>query len=547
MKSFLLLIFILSYGSAVSQLNQEWVRSYNGPVNGNDEALTHVTDNSGNIYSSGKILGSGTGFDIYTVKYNPSGNILWERIYNGPGNGNDIAYSIALDNAGNVFVTGESRGDNTDRDYVLIKYNVLGNEEWIRRYNGNSNSAEIPVKVITDISGNAVITGSSHEAGELFNVVTIKYNSDGDILWIKHFDGAESGNDMANDMDIDESGNIYVSGSTFTSASINDYLIIKYSGAGDELWFRSYNGTANGNDNMTSLTLDISGNAVITGSSVGAGTGLDIVTIKYNRSGDVLWERRFTTPTLNIEEGKDISGDNLGNIFVTGTTTGFSTSYDFMTLMYSPAGDLIWSKKYNGPGTNNFDEPRSITADYNGNVYVAGLSQGTGTMDDIVIIKYNISGNELWVNRYNSTANRNDVANNISLDNSGNLIVSGLITGLTSGTDFSVLKFSLFTNVISVSNENPSAYSLSQNYPNPFNPSTKIKFDLINDDKPGANEVRLTVFDILGKQTAVLVNEMLSAGSYEVQFDASDLSGGIYFYRLETSEFTETKSMLLLK
>ncbi len=547
MKSILLLIFILYYGSAVSQLNQEWIRSYNGPVNGNDEALTHITDNSGNIYSSGKILGSGTGFDIYTVKYNPSGNIIWERIYNGPGNGNDIAYSIALDNEGNVFVTGESRGDNTDRDYVLIKYNNAGAEEWIRRYNGNSNSAEIPVKVITDVSGNAVITGSSHEAGELFNVVTIKYNSAGDILWIKNFNGAENGNDMANDMDIDESGNIFISGSTFTSATINDYLIIKYSGAGDELWFRSYNGTANGNDNMTSITMDVSGNAVITGSSVGAGTGLDIVTIKYSQSGDILWERRFTTPTVNIEEGKDITGDNFGNIFVTGTTTGFSTSYDFMTLMYSPAGDLIWSKNYNGPGTNNFDEPRSITADYIGNVYVTGLSQGTGTMDDIVIIKYNSMGNEVWVNRYNSAANRNDIANNISLDNSGNLIVSGLITGLTSGTDFSLIKFSLFTNVISVSNENPSAYSLSQNYPNPFNPSTKIRFAIKNDGGHGANEVRLTVFDILGKQTAVLVNEKLSAGSYEVQFDASDLSGGIYFYRLETSEFIETKSMLLLK
>jgi len=547
MKAIILLLFILVNGPAVSQLNEEWVRSFNGPVNGNDEALTHVTDNSGNVYSSGKVLGSGSGFDIYTVKYNPSGNILWERIYNGPGNGNDIAYSIALDNAGNVFVAGESTGSGTDKDFVLIKYNDLGAEQWNRRYNGNSSSVEIPEKAVTDEAGNVIITGTSHEPGALFDVVTIKYNTEGDILWKKHFNGAASGNDFADDMAIDNSGNIYVCGSTFEAATINDYLIIKYSSAGDELWHKTYNGTANGNDNMTSIAADVSGNAVITGTSVGAGSGLDIVTIKYLPSGDVIWERRFTTSTVNIEEGKAITSDNLGNIFVTGTSTGFSSSYDYMTIMYSPAGDLIWSKNYNGPGSNNFDEPRSIAADNNGNVYVAGLSQGTGTMDDIVIVKYNYSGNEVWVNRFNSAANRNDVANNISLDNSGNIIVSGIISGVTSGTDFSVVKFSIITNVLSVSNETPSAYSLSQNYPNPFNPSTKIRFDLMHSDKSGAHDVRLSVYDILGKQAAVLVNEKLSAGSYESEFDASDLSGGIYFYRLETAGFTETKSMLLLK
>lgn len=63
----------------------------------NDEAITHTSDASGNIYVAGKFVGVSTGFDIYTVKYSSSGNILWEKIYNGPGNGNDIAYSIAVD------------------------------------------------------------------------------------------------------------------------------------------------------------------------------------------------------------------------------------------------------------------------------------------------------------------------------------------------------------------------------------------------------------------------------------------------------------------
>ena len=85
-------------------------------------------------------------------------------------------------------------------------------------------------------------------------------------------------------------------------------------------------------------------------------------------------------------------------------------------------------------------------------------------------------------------------------------------------------------------------YSLSQNYPNPFNPSTSIKFTM-----PKGDNVRLVVFDILGREVMTLVNEFKSSGSYEVNFDASTLSSGVYFYRLEAGEFTDTKRMLLVK
>ncbi|MBK8551053.1 MAG: SBBP repeat-containing protein [Ignavibacteria bacterium] len=469
------------------------------------------------------------------------------KIYNGPANGNDIAHSISLDNSGNILVAGESVGNNTERDYVLIKYNSQGEEQWTRRYSGSSNSAEIPAKVVTDNAGNSIITGNTWEAGTLSDVLTIKYNSDGAVQWIKQFNGPANGNEFADGMGIDQTGNIYVCGSTIGAGTINDFLIIKYSSDGNELWFRTYNGPVNGNDFPTSLTIDLSGNAIITGTSVGTGTSLDIATIKYSPSGDEIWQRRLTTQTINPEEAKSITSDNKGNIYITGTSTGFSSSYDYMTVKYSSTGDLMWAKNYNGPGTNNFDEARSVAADNNGNVYVTGLSAGTGTMDDIVIVKYDSVGNETWVNRYNSPANRNDVANNISLDAFGNIIVSGFITGAATAMDFSVIKFSLLTNVVSLASNAPAAFDLLQNYPNPFNPSTKIRFDVTPDERDDAQDVRLIVFDVLGKEVAALVNEKLSAGSYEVEFDANDYPGGVYFYRLNAGEFTATKRMMLLK
>jgi photosystem II stability/assembly factor-like uncharacterized protein len=107
--------------------------------------------------------------------------------------------------------------------------------------------------------------------------------------------------------------------------------------------------------------------------------------------------------------------------------------------------------------------------------------------------------------------------------------------------------YDILTKIKLLSNEIPEKFTLEQNYPNPFNPSTKIKFQ-IKDSKL----VTLKIYDILGKEIATLVNEKLNAGSYEVPFSVSQFSGntissGVYFYKLITDEFTETKKMILLK
>ena len=92
------------------------------------------------------------------------------------------------------------------------------------------------------------------------------------------------------------------------------------------------------------------------------------------------------------------------------------------------------------------------------------------------------------------------------------------------------------------SGELPTKFSLQQNYPNPFNPSTIIKFEL-----PKASHVNLSVFDILGCEVGVLVNERRGAGVHEVKFDGSNLASGVYFYRLQAGDYVASKKMLILK
>jgi hypothetical protein len=98
------------------------------------------------------------------------------------------------------------------------------------------------------------------------------------------------------------------------------------------------------------------------------------------------------------------------------------------------------------------------------------------------------------------------------------------------------------TGVASQSGNVPATYSLSQNYPNPFNPTTTIKFEL-----PKSWEVRLSVYDMLGREVSVLVNETREAGVHEVKFDASGLSSGVYLYRLTAGGFVQSRKLLVLR
>ena len=93
-----------------------------------------------------------------------------------------------------------------------------------------------------------------------------------------------------------------------------------------------------------------------------------------------------------------------------------------------------------------------------------------------------------------------------------------------------------------VSNENVKGFSLSQNYPNPFNPSTHLEFGISD-----LGFVSLKVYDLLGKEVKILVNEIKPPGNYSIEFDGSDLSGGIYFYKIESGKFTQVRKMILLK
>lgn len=116
---------------------------------------------------------------------------------------------------------------------------------------------------------------------------------------------------------------------------------------------------------------------------------------------------------------------------------------------------------------------------------------------------------------------------------------------LFAGTQSNYVWKRLITNIIGIkiiSSEVPEQFVLHQNFPNPFNPATKIRFDV-----PKAENVSIKIYDMLGKEIETLVNQNLQPGIYETDWDATKVSSGIYYYRIITEKYTETRKMVLIK
>ena len=143
-----------------------------------------AVDGLGNVYVTGSSMGSGSASDYATVKYNSSGAQQWVARYNGPANGEDVAYAITRDSAGNIYVTGSSLGLGTGLDFATIKYNSSGVQQWTKRYNGPANGEDIAYAITVDSAGNVYVTGSSSGGGSGLDYATVKYSSSGTQLWV---------------------------------------------------------------------------------------------------------------------------------------------------------------------------------------------------------------------------------------------------------------------------------------------------------------------------------------------------------------------------
>lgn len=367
---------------------EQWIARYNGPDNSADFANAITVDASGNVYVTGESVGSGTEQDYATIKYNSTGQEQWVARYNGPGNDVDAAMAIAVDGSGNVYVTGYSTGSGTGFDYATIKYNSAGQEEWVMRYNGSGNSDDAARAIAVDDIGNVYVTGQSVGSGTGADYTTIKYDTSGQEKWVVRYNGPGNGTDVAYSIAVDGSSNVYVTGASIgTTFDDFDYAAIKYNSDGQQQWVARYDRFGNGYDAATAMTVDGAGNVYVTGRSRDPSTNYEYyLTVKYDSSGQEQWVGSYSGPDNGYHIALGIAVDGAGNVYVTGESRAGNFS-DYATVKYNASGIEEWVARYNGPGGQD-DQARGIAVDESGNVYVAGTSVGSGTNTDYATIKY---------------------------------------------------------------------------------------------------------------------------------------------------------------
>ncbi len=442
MKKQILIITVISslcFLSIISNAqSHSWVQAKSAGGTGQDKATSVTVDASGNTYVAGyfqsntitfgsfTLTNAGGYDDIFLVKYDANGNVLWAK--SAGGTADDDATSIAVDASGNTYVAGTfesssitfgsitlTNGHTWYGDIFVAKYDTNGNVLWAKSAGGTD--YDIANSVAVDASGNTYLTGMFGSPTITFgsttltnvgayNIFLTKYDAAGNVLWAKKAGGENA--DEAFSVAVDASGNTYLTG-MFCSSSITfgsttltnangihqtpDLFLAKYDAGGNVLWAKSVGGT--GYECAYSVAINASGNPYVAGyfnsSTLSFGSTTltnagnpDIFLAKYDAGGNVLWAKSAGGTGTDI--ATSVAVDNSGNPYVVGyftdstftfgsttltnaDTTSIWGSDDIFLAKYDNAGNVLWAKSAGGTGT---DDATSVAVGTSGNPYVVG-------------------------------------------------------------------------------------------------------------------------------------------------------------------------------
>ena len=503
-----------------------WARQAGGTA-GSSNGIAIAVDGSGNSYVTGNFQGSaafgnttlistGGSHDIFVAKYDVAGNVVWAK--KAGGTNGDSGSAIAIDGSGDIYVTGAFYGtatfDSTTfsstglEDIFIAKYDDTGNVVWARRAGGISTDAAYGIAV--DGSGNSYITGD-------------------------FFGSASFGS------------------TTLTSAGSLDFFMAKYDAAGNIVWVKRAGGTDD--EYGYGIVVDGSGNSYLTGAFYGTAafgsttlsntsSFYDVFVAKFDAAGNVVWAKR--AGGTNGDSGSAIAIDGSGNSYVTGAFVGAATfgsttfssvggSYDIFVAKYDAAGNVVWARRAGG---TDEDSAYGIAVDGSGNSYVTGEFAGTAIFGSTTLIsagsldffmaKYDAAGNIVWAKRAGGTDD--EYGYGIVVDGSGNSYVTGRFTGtatfgsttLTSN-GFSDIFIARLANYTSTSEEvSLASFTI---WPNPFASAFQLKLT----SSAGTNAT-VMLSDMLGRE--VHRQQLTASESPQTVTPPSGLPAGMYLLQV---------------
>ncbi len=508
------------------------------------------------------------------------------------GTANDMGHSIAVDNLGYTYLTGEFRNiidfgggfvfdaSGTGRcDFYLLKLNPSGSTVWAVKGGGTLTNRGFGLTI--DQNGNIYTTGHYfgqadfsgtilNSAGNLDNIVA-KYDNSGNLLWIR--DGKSVSQVSSRGIALDANGNVFVSGyfgsSTVDSVNFDglkiitngqrDIFLAKYNNTGIIQWAVNGGGPLSAEEGR-SVVVDPAGNPIMAGmfndTATFSGTqlftegGNDIFVAKYNTNGNLIWAK--SAGGLGGDAAEAVGVDNDGNIFVTGyfdssatfgsiQVNGIDNDEIFLAKM-NPNGDFLWVVSAGGSLVNRGND-LYVTPD--GYSYITGRFNGTATFgstsvvsdgnNDIFVAKYDPNGNLLWVKRAGGAGS--DYGNAIAVDVVGNAYVSGFFNQTASFDGFNFTSAGGNDIFVGKLGNVPIPVELSAFNATIVDGNVKLNWTTVTEVNNAGFDIERSIDNLQFDKIAFIEGHGTTSEFQHYAFVDNYTSNGTYYYRLRQLDF----------
>jgi hypothetical protein len=374
-----------AYSPAAADWGENWTATYNWQGASQDTAFAIAIGPDGNAVVTGpsyflEVNGyyfSWRNARFTTAKYDAAGQLLWVAQYHYDNEGNHMPEAQVMDAEGNVVVVGGSWNGENDYDFATVKYNPDGEQLWAARWAGPAYD-DVPHAAAIDGAGDVYVSGASSDDvyGNNMEAVTVKYDPDGNELWVQKYPDNNYYIDAGSVIAVTQAGEAYV--------GIPGAIILKRDTDGALLW-----NAQRPAEEVCALKLDGDGNLLVGGDKSGGGAGF---LAKYTAAGDLIWNREFPA----VQRSGPTRGAGCGYVFdmaVDGDNNTYLTAAGDFVAKYDADGQQVWR------ATDDSFAPRALFVDQAENLSAAG-NFITGAVDNplddyLAVARYDADGNVL--------------------------------------------------------------------------------------------------------------------------------------------------------
>jgi len=531
--------------------NEEWSNQYGGGSYDQGHCVQQTPD--GGYIIVGNTLSSD--WDIYLVKTDPTGTVEWDTTYDGGAD--DVAYSIDNTEDGGYIIAGHTRSyGNGGYDVYLVKVDSSGSMLWHQSFGDTGDDYGRCVEQ-TDDEG-YIIAGTCN-GGSSSDFYLIKTDASGTEVWSETY-GDPTMDECYSVQQTDDGGYILVGNNQY---GVHDVYLVKTDGDGNEIWSQTYGGSSSDYGYCVQQTSD--GGYIIAGETFSFGAGLfDVYLIKTDGSGNEFWSQTVggTSDDLGYcvrqtpDDGYIIAGWTASYgaggcdvylIKLDGDIHPFNVELTYVSGSPIPpsGGNLYFDVLIEYLGTDPVDFDAWLDVSYMGGAPTQIVSRSfTDYQPSWAINRSNMwypvpeewpAGDYEMFCRVGLWPDVIWAEDSFPFEKSGTDYIPGFTPVPVDGAP------NPFDEITS-SQQLATSHLLVSAYPNPFNPNTNLIFSLET-----AERVKLSVYDIQGRLLTTLVDGYRDAGVHEVTFGASDLSSGIYFAQIEIGTRSSIQKLMLVK